>query len=108
MFGPVGFAEGPGRARARGRAGGWAPHAPRGVRARTMNLQASPQRNVRRVRLRNSTPLKSWEVTREAYGNRLKRCCDQINKELKVEELCKAFPKRIRTLEDKKGGRLRW
>ena len=60
-----------------------------------------------RVRLRNSTPSRSWEETREAYGNRLKRCCDQINKDLKVEELCRAFPKRIQLLEEREGGRLR-
>ena len=29
-------------------------------------------------------------------------------KDLKVEELCQAFTKRIRTLEDEEGGRLRW
>ena len=54
------------------------------------------------------TPSRSWEETREAYGNRLKRCCDQINKDLKVEEPCGAFPKRIRLLKEKVGGRLRW
>ena len=45
-----------------------------------------------RVRLRNSTPSRSWGETCEAYGNRLKLCCDQSNKELKVEELCRTFP----------------
>jgi len=49
---------------------------------------------------------KSWLETREDYGQRLKRCCDEINRELDVENLCRAFPKRIKQLKDAEGGRL--
>ena len=31
------------------------------------------------------TPKKCWEETREAYGRRLKRCCDDVNQTCDVE-----------------------
>ena len=39
-----------------------------------------------RVRLLESTPAKNWEETREAYGTRLKRCCEDVNENLKVDD----------------------
>ena len=49
-----------------------------------------------------------WEETREAYGKRLKRCCEEVNKDLDVDGLCRAFPKRLRKLDEQDGGRLTW
>ena len=60
-----------------------------------------------RKRLEQSTPKKCWEETREAYGRRLKRCCDDINKDCDAEGLCRGFPKRIKLLADKGGDRLK-
>ena len=59
-----------------------------------------------RMRLTRSTPKKCWEETREEYGRRLKRCCEEVNKECDVEGLCQGFPKRIKLLKDKEGERL--
>ena len=59
-----------------------------------------------RRRLERSTPKKCWEETREAYGSRLKRCCEEVNKECDVEGLCNGFPKRIKLLEENGGDRL--
>ena len=59
-----------------------------------------------RQRLEQSTPKKCWEETREAYGSRLKRCCEEVNKECDVEGPCNGFPKRIKLLEESKGDRL--
>ena len=61
-----------------------------------------------RVRLCESTPDRCWEETREDYGRRLKRCCEEINCKLKVDDLCHAFPKRIKLLHDNEGGKLKW
>ena len=60
-----------------------------------------------RCRLGRSAPAQSWLETREQYGARLKRCCDEINKDLDVDDLCRAFPKRCKLLDDAEGGRLR-
>jgi len=49
-----------------------------------------------------------WKETRAEYGSRLKRCCDEINKELDVEGLCRQLPKRLRLLKDSEGGRLKY
>ena len=59
-----------------------------------------------RKRLQRSTPKKCWEESREAYGQRLKRCCDEVNKECDVEGLCRGFPNRLRSLVDTEGDRL--
>ena len=59
-----------------------------------------------RKRLEQSTPKKCWEETREDYGRRLKRCCDEVNKEYDVDGLCQGYPKRIKLLQQKQGGRL--
>ena len=60
-----------------------------------------------RKRLEQSTPKKCWEETREAYSRRLKRCCDDINKDYDVEGLCRGFPKRIKMLTEIGGDRLK-
>ena len=60
-----------------------------------------------RHRLSRSTPAKCWQESREEYGRRLKRCCEEVNKECDVEGLCKGLPKRMKLLEDKDGDRLR-
>ena len=60
-----------------------------------------------RHRLSRSTPRKCWQESREEYGRRLKRCCEEVNKECDVEGLCKGLPKRMKLLEDKDGDRLR-
>ena len=39
-----------------------------------------------RTRISRSTPKKCWEESREQYGRRLKRCCEEVNKEL--EDQC--------------------
>ena len=60
-----------------------------------------------RHRLSRSTPNRCWEETREAYTRRLKRCCEEVNKECDVEGLCQGFPKRIKLLQAKEGQRLK-
>ena len=59
-----------------------------------------------RRRLERSTPTKCWEESRQAYGRRLKRCCEEVNKECDVKGLYNAFPKRIKLLKKKEGERL--
>ena len=61
-----------------------------------------------RHRLAQSTPKKCWAETRLEYGRRLKRCCDQVNKDLDVEGLSKHLPKRLKLLKDKLGDRLKY
>ena len=60
-----------------------------------------------RHRLAQSTPKKCWAETRPEYGRRLKRCCDEVNKDLDVEGLSNGMPKRLKKLRDNGGGRLR-
>ncbi len=60
-----------------------------------------------RVRLEQSLPKRPWEETPNAFAGRLRRCCAEINSELGVDGLCRAFPKRIQKLIEKKGGRLK-
>ena len=64
---------------------------------------------VRRLRhrLSRSTPAKCWQESREEYGRRLKRCCEEVNKECNVEGLCKGLPKRMKLLQDRDGDRLK-
>ena len=59
-----------------------------------------------RHRLIRSTPKACWEESREQYGRRLKRCCDEVNKEYDVEGLCHGYPKRLKLLQESQGGRL--
>ena len=59
-----------------------------------------------RLRLARTTPQRSWLETREQYGLRLKRCCQEVNDELDVEGLCRDFPKRIKLLKDGEGRRI--
>ena len=61
-----------------------------------------------RTRLSASVPKRPWEETRNAYAARLKECCEDINRNLNLEDLCHDFPKRIRTLVERGGGRLKW
>ena len=61
-----------------------------------------------RHRLAQSTPKKCWAETRSEYGRRLKRCCEQVNKDLDVEGLSKQLPKRLKLLKDKLGDRLKY
>ena len=60
-----------------------------------------------RHRLSISTPQNCWQETREEYGRSLKRCCDNVNKDCDVEGLCKGYPKRMKLLQEKEGGRLK-
>lgn len=60
-----------------------------------------------RHRLAQSTPMMCWKETRPEYGRRLKRCCEEVNRDLDVEGLSNALPKRLRKLKDKGGDRLR-
>lgn len=60
-----------------------------------------------RHRLSRTTPAKCWQETREEYGRRLKRCCEEVNQECDVEGLCKGLPKRIKMLLDTQGDRLK-
>ena len=53
-------------------------------------------------------PVKNWLEIRAEYGNRLKRCCEEINNANDVESLCRGFPKRIRKLREEEGRRLKW
>jgi len=59
-----------------------------------------------RLRLGRTVLAKSWEETREAYATRLKRICEDINDNLEVERLCRAFVKRVDKLVVNEGGRL--
>ena len=59
-----------------------------------------------RVRLARSVPPSPWEESREAYGARLKRVCEEINATLDVDSLCRNFVKRVDALVANKGERL--
>ena len=61
-----------------------------------------------RHRLAQSTPMKCWEETRQEYGRRLKRCCEEVNNDLDVEGLCRQLPKRLKMLRDNGGDRLKY
>ena len=61
-----------------------------------------------RHRLAQSTPKKCWAETRQEYGGRLKRCCEEVNKDLNVEGLSKQPPKRLKLLKDNEGDRLKY
>jgi len=61
-----------------------------------------------RKRLAESTPRYCWTETRPQYGQRLKRCCEEVNKDLDVEGLSNGTNKRLKKLHDSGGGRLRY
>ena len=61
-----------------------------------------------RHRLAQSTPKECWKETRPEYGRRLKRCCEEVNKDLDVDGLNRGLPKRLKQLHDKEGDRLRY
>ena len=60
-----------------------------------------------RKRLGEIVPSQAWLETPEAFGTRLKRSCEEVNRDLDVEGLCRGFPKRLRKLKDCEGGRLK-
>ena len=60
-----------------------------------------------RLRLEQSLPTRPWEETPDAFAARLRRCCADINAQLNVDGLCRAFPKRIQQLVDRQGDRLK-
>ena len=45
--------------------------------------------------------------TPDQFGTRLKRSVEDVNRDLDVEGLCRGFPKRLRKLEERDGGRLK-
>jgi hypothetical protein len=59
-----------------------------------------------RLRLGRTVPAKPWDETRDAYTKRLKEICVDINANLNVDKLSRAFRKRILQLVERKGGRL--
>ena len=61
-----------------------------------------------RTRLNTGVPKRPCEETRNAYAARLKACCEDINRNLNLEDLCHEFPKRIKALVERRGGRLKW
>lgn len=77
------------------------------AKAAAKALAEKNSRRRLRHKLSRSTPRKCWQESREEYGRRLKRCCEEVNKECDVEGLCKGLPKRMKLLEDKGGDRLR-
>lgn len=60
-----------------------------------------------RHRLKKSIPIRPWEESRDEYTARLKRIAADIKDNINVEGLCMAFMKRIDTLIQKQGGRLK-
>ena len=60
-----------------------------------------------RHRLSRSTPPKCWEESREECGRRLKRCCEEVNKECDVGGLCKGLPKRMKLVQERGRDRLK-
>ena len=61
-----------------------------------------------RHRLAQSTPNKCWAETRQEYRGRLKRCCEEVNKDLNVDGLSKQLQKRLKLLKDNEGDRLKY
>ena len=59
-----------------------------------------------RFRLGRTLPKKCWEESREDYGRRLKRFCEETNQECDVEGLCHGLPKRMKKLQEAEGDRL--
>ena len=59
-----------------------------------------------RVRLAETTPPRPWLETHDQYNQRLKTCCEAINRDLDVSGLCRGWMKRMQDLKDKAGDRL--
>ena len=59
-----------------------------------------------RVRLAETTPPRPWLETHDQYNQRLKTCCEAINRDLDVPGLCRGWNKRMQDLKDKAGDRL--
>ena len=47
-------------------------------------------------------------LCKELERQRLKRCCEEVNKDLDVEGLSNGMNKRLKKLHDSGGGRLRY
>ena len=60
-----------------------------------------------RRRSAQSLPTRPGEETPDVFAARLRRCCADINAQLNVDGLCRAFPKRIQQLVDRQGDRLK-
>jgi hypothetical protein len=60
-----------------------------------------------RTRLKQSLPTRCWQETPEAYAQRLKRCCDEVNESYDVEGLCRDLGSRIEALYTSGGNRLK-
>ena len=60
-----------------------------------------------RERLTTTLPARCWEETPEAFAERLRRCCADINANVDVEGLCWKFPTRVQQLVDGEGRRLK-
>ena len=51
-----------------------------------------------RVRLAETTPPRPWLETHDEYNQRLKTCCEAINRDLGVPGLCRGWMKRMQDL----------
>lgn len=60
-----------------------------------------------RQRLTKTRPKQAWAETLDAYRARLKECAAYINDNYDVEGLCRGLLKRLSTLENKKGDRIK-
>ena len=56
--------------------------------------------------LAETTPPRPWLETHDQYNQRLKTCCEAINRDLDVSGLCRGWMKRMQDLKDKAGDRL--
>ena len=60
-----------------------------------------------RVRLTRSMPATPWQESRDAFGERLRAACRNVNAEHNVANLCWEFPMRTQKLIDMTGDHLR-
>ena len=59
-----------------------------------------------RHRLTKTRPKQAWTETLGEYRARLKNCAAYINDNYDVEGLCRGLPKRLRTLDERRGDRI--
>ena len=59
-----------------------------------------------RYREGKTRPKEPWHESVADFGVRLKAICQDINDTLEVDDLCRAFPKRLHKLKDREGDRL--